>query len=434
LTPDPPAATIEFEPALSAGALDGCLLILRAEPSDAPSVAERNCRLAEALFHAGRRDDALECGRRAFGMADGHGHVLDFCAWLFSNCGCHAEAATAYRRLVVLRPDWIEGYRHASGALAAIGAINDAIACAVAASQGAPQNGEFAVHAAELLQRAGRLDEAAARLRAAAEVSAAPDPVLLRVLSGIEMLRGRSAAALAAIEQAIGADAQRAEYHLHRGHLLLGRHDRAGAAEAFGEAAALAPDDPAVRRAQIEWLGADGRLAAATALAGGLLRDYPDEEAVAETARHVLELRRDTPGGDEIIVAGNARAKRQLRPPPTLLSRLATQRRVIRALVIRETRTRFGESRLGYGWAVLEPLLHIALLSIVFALIMHGRPPIGSEFFTFYFTGLLRYSGANGTSPKLTPNRRRGLAELGICSRKERCARRAEILLAAMAR
>jgi capsular polysaccharide transport system permease protein len=40
--------------------------------------------------------------------------------------------------------------------------------------------------------------------------------------------------------------------------------------------------------------------------------------------------------------------------------------RVIHALIIRETRTRFGDSRLGYGWALIEPVLHIALLWVIF--------------------------------------------------------------------
>ncbi len=62
------------------------------------------------------------------------------------------------------------------------------------------------------------------------------------------------------------------------------------------------------------------------------------------------------------------------------------------ALIIRETRTRFGESRLGYGWAVIEPLVHITVLWVMFSLLMHGQPPpIGRSFFVFYFTGLFPY-------------------------------------------
>jgi capsular polysaccharide transport system permease protein len=82
---------------------------------------------------------------------------------------------------------------------------------------------------------------------------------------------------------------------------------------------------------------------------------------------------------------------RAKRPAPGFAERLKTQSRVIHPLIIRETRTRFGDSRLGYSWALIEPILHIVLLSAVFSLLMRGRPPIGTHFFVFYYTGLVPY-------------------------------------------
>ena len=79
-----------------------------------------------------------------------------------------------------------------------------------------------------------------------------------------------------------------------------------------------------------------------------------------------------------------------------------TQWRVIYALIIRETRTRFGDSTLGYGWALLEPILHILMLSLVFAVLMHGRPPIGTQFFIFYYTGIIPYHLFIHTSSSMT--------------------------------
>ena len=75
---------------------------------------------------------------------------------------------------------------------------------------------------------------------------------------------------------------------------------------------------------------------------------------------------------------------------------------MIAALIIRETRTRFGEARLGYSWALLEPVLHIAMLSLVFSVVMRGRPPIGTEFFIFYYTGLIPYHMLVHTSSAMT--------------------------------
>src|SRR5712675_825636 len=128
---------------------------------------------------------------------------------------------------------------------------------------------------------------------------------------------------------------------------------------------------------------------------GALLHSHPEDRAAAETVLHLLNRRLDTIDGDYIVLADRtSRPARPLRPLPRFAERLRTQCRVIQALIIRETRTRFGDAKLGYGWALLEPILHIKLLSARFSLLMQGRPPIGTHFFIFYFTGLIRYYGA----------------------------------------
>jgi len=106
----------------------------------------------------------------------------------------------------------------------------------------------------------------------------------------------------------------------------------------------------------------------------------------------VLNRRLASFDGDYVVLGERAlRPRREPRMPPGFLAMLRTQGRVIYALIIRETRTRFGEARLGYGWALIEPVLHITVLWAMFALLMHGQPPLGRSFFVFYFTGLLPY-------------------------------------------
>ena len=78
-----------------------------------------NCKLAEALLHQRRYEEALACARRGFPEVGSDPALLHICAWVFSNCASYGEAADAYRQLVELSPDWIEGHRHLSGALAA---------------------------------------------------------------------------------------------------------------------------------------------------------------------------------------------------------------------------------------------------------------------------------------------------------------------------
>jgi len=129
-----------------------------------------------------------------------------------------------------------------------------------------------------------------------------------------------------------------------------------------------------------------------TAIGGALLHSHPDDKAAAEAVLHLLNRRLETIDGDYIVLADRTTAQeRPPRPLPGFGERLRTQCRVIQALIIRETRTRFGDAKLGYGWALLEPILHITMLSAIFSLMMQGRPPIGTHFFIFYFTGLIPY-------------------------------------------
>jgi capsular polysaccharide transport system permease protein len=46
---------------------------------------------------------------------------------------------------------------------------------------------------------------------------------------------------------------------------------------------------------------------------------------------------------------------------PNFFTALRIQWRVIGALILRESRTRFGKNRLGYFWAVVEPVIHVAV-------------------------------------------------------------------------
>jgi BexC/CtrB/KpsE family polysaccharide export inner-membrane protein len=459
-----------FARALDRGALDDCLDLLRQENRNNPDAARLNCQLAEALFHSGRCDEALECGRRAFAFAGSEDAVAHCCAWLFSNCGVYAEAVEAYKRLLDRYPDWVEGYRHLSGSLAATGDSSGAIACAVRASDLEPANSDYAlhagcllldaerieeatiyitraidiepnnpyalralsaagyaldrrdeavhlalqaallapsdsdiaIHAAELLLRAGQVIDALTLLREATRHGSA-NSALWRLISAAEVQRDELDRALEAIERALDLSPDHAEYHLHYGHLLYRLGDFAAAAKAFNRAAELDPANHAVWRAQIDMLLAEDRVTDATALGGELLRAFPEDDNSAETVLHVLNRRLDTIDGDYVIIGERSRRlPEQPRPFPTFVERLKTQFRVVHALIIRETRTRFGDSRLGYGWALIEPILHIALLSWVFSLLMHGNPPIGTHFFIFYFTGLIPYYIFIHTSTSMT--------------------------------
>ncbi len=217
------------------------------------------------------------------------------------------------------------------------------------------------------------------------------------------MLRGRPEEALDAIDRALARAPAEAEYHLHRGNLLyrLARFEEAAAA--FDRAAVLDPDNPATKRSQLTVYFDSGRYREALAVGGALIRDAPDNEEYAQAVLRVLNRRFETLDGDYVVLGErSAPPIRIARSPSGFWSAAQTQWRVIHALIIRETRTRFGDSTLGYGWALLEPILHILMLSLVFAVLMHGRPPIGTQFFIFYYTGIIPYHIFVHTSSSMT--------------------------------
>ncbi len=63
---------------------------------------------------------------------------------------------------------------------------------------------------------------------------------------------------------------------------------------------------------------------------------------------------------------------------------------VVHALILRETRTRFGAHQLGYLWAIIEPALWIATLYTIFA-VLDRRTPAGMPLISFLLTGLIPY-------------------------------------------
>ncbi len=64
--------------------------------------------------------------------------------------------------------------------------------------------------------------------------------------------------------------------------------------------------------------------------------------------------------------------------------------RSILALILREMSTTYGRSVGGFLWVILEPVLGVALLSVVFSLAFRS-PSLGSNFPLFYASGILPF-------------------------------------------
>ena len=345
-----------------------------------------------AIFHAGRASD-LDPHSFEFAI-----HAASLC----ETAGRYHDAVEFLVRAAALAPEVSNVFRQMSSLKLALEEPEEAVALALHALSLAPGDRQNTLYAGELLLRTGRFDEAVDIIGGALDTNP-QDEVALRSLSAAHMLRGRITDALEAIDRAVAVTPEIAEYHLHRANLLyrLARLDEA--AEAFGRAAALDPSNPDAKRSQLTVYFDSGRFTEALAVGGELIRNAPENEEYAQAVLQVLNRRFETVEGDYVVLSERAtRPHREPQPPPGFFETLRTRGRVIYALVIRETRTRFGDSKLGYGWALLEPIAHILMLSLVFAVMMRGRPPIGDEFFIFYYTGIIPYHVFVHTSSSMT--------------------------------
>lgn len=78
------------------------------------------------------------------------------------------------------------------------------------------------------------------------------------------------------------------------------------------------------------------------------------------------------------------------------LAGLWRHRALASVLVSRELKARYRGSVLGFFWSLLNPLLMLAVYTVVFAFIFPGRSPSTSPYALFLFTGLLPWNWLAG--------------------------------------
>jgi capsular polysaccharide transport system permease protein len=80
----------------------------------------------------------------------------------------------------------------------------------------------------------------------------------------------------------------------------------------------------------------------------------------------------------------------RIRRAPPLTTALARQCRIIVALFLRETRTRFGDSLLGYAWALIEPASNLIVWAALFSL-FDRHPRLGDSMILFLATAFFPF-------------------------------------------
>lgn len=357
-------------------------------PSD--SMAQREA--SGYQLHVGDAERAKPYARRAAELAPDNAEVVLHYGVALNVAGDHLDAVRTLLSAAKLDDGIAETYQQLALAAERLGQPAIAAEAAHRACALEPRNEHRLLSAAHVLMRSDRLDEAIALLRAAggAVASASVD----RTLSAFLAQAGRHAEALAAIDVAIAAEPLRAEYHIHRSWLLAQLSRWSEAIASIGRAIELDPGDRRARRHAVTAHLGGGDVTGALRHGGQLLAMTPDDPETLSCIRHLIETQGTHVAEAEFASIAETKASappRPLRPPPTFAGALAAQRRSIGALVLRDVRSRYGESRIGFLWTLMEPFLHIGALAVVFQVTMHGRPPVGDSFFFFYFTGVLPY-------------------------------------------
>ena len=371
----------------------GAAELARALATRFPLHAQIQREASGVLSAGGAPLDAMPYALRARDLEPDNPEYALHAGVVLNQCGeCRAAIDTLVNAWNY-SPSEPEVYQQLAHAAAELGQPSRGALLALKAFRLDRENVHRALAAAHALGRVSRWREAAAILQYTSE-SAPPDPTLHYAMSYYLAQADEWRAALREIDTALLLDGGRAEYHLHRATLLAELGDVETACDVIQRAVDLEPHDLAVKRHAVSLFVQHERLGRALKTGAELLAASPDNKEYASCMRFLLDadaVHSTARDFTAIALAKRANPRQLIVRKTTVGQGLATQGRVIHALVMRDIRSRYGDSRLGFFWALLEPFIHIGVLAIVFQFTMHGSPPLGQSFFLFYYTGVMPY-------------------------------------------
>ncbi len=215
-----------------------------------------------------------------------------------------------------------------------------------------------------------------------------------RAISGYYTQAGDLKAALRAIDDALLRSPGKPEYLLHRFGVLRRLDRLEDALAVLLEMLEIDPKNLWARRQAVSVYVEFGTIEKALQHGAFLVEQEPNNDEYLNCMRHLLEVRTGKKLADAVGDLPSVKqmgSSRGFRQAPSFRQQCAAMVHVISALVMREILVRNGRNRLGFFWALVEPLVHVSVLAVIFQFTIRTPPPLGDSFFYFYFTGIAPY-------------------------------------------
>ncbi len=332
----------------------------------APDDPRAHLVLARILARMGRPGRALEILVRAAALAPDDFKV-QYRAGRFCLSVGPAAAIAPFERALALSPDNGPAHLGLGAALAAKRNFAAAARVSRRASELMPGSARAAGQLGIALSRLGEHDEAIRFLKDATD----------RLPNWVEAL-----------------------VHLGRALVTLERHQ--AALPYLRRAVELNPGNLDACAALVRTLAAAGRIDEADRAIDAAISNGLDRGSAAELRGDCDALRRVRDASMLPASAAFAPQPIDASPAPGVVPAALVHARVVWALILREVRTRFGRHRLGYIWAIIEPMLHVATLALVFTLIGR-RAPQNMTVVTLLITGIVPWLAFQSTYSRIQP-------------------------------
>jgi capsular polysaccharide transport system permease protein len=323
--------------------------------------APRWGRAAQLASQIGDAERALQAARRAVAAGGDQAADWSLLATLAFRHNRFEESERAAREAVAREPGHRSTRRLLASILTRLDRNEDLVKELREAVVAEPNDAELRLELASAFAVSGRLVDARREGRAALDLD--PSHIEYAVfLSGISAQLGHADEAIELLRGVIERSPADARAHYSLGHLLWGRGEHEAAIFHAAQASSLNPVELGYRDFYIilleqHTMAPPVARPEAAAAGGGIFDGLRDGG-------------RDSGGGS---------------------GRLRQWSSIIFALMLREMRTRHANTRLGFAWAIVEPLMHLSVLAVVFSIFNRGHPPLGEDWFFFYATGVIPF-------------------------------------------